>query len=361
MNSRRIYVPILKGKRGEYLALQRLTFPIKSALTPMIEILPPTGGRKASRGDVDGDETAAPRQPRTTSSLIRQHATNIKAFGRYLDWPIFIDVHSMPKPTEALKMIAASLPQHHIVPVCTPRSTKDYLKAAKGVAKNGLCYRISPEVLFGSKCISCLAAFLESTSLRASDIDLVIDLKEIEEDSDQLAKDIVASINSLPDLADWRSVVLAGGSFPIDLSKRVAGESVIPRYEWRLYRKVCTRPELKRVPLYGDYGIQHPSPSGVGFLGKANIRYTANSEWIIFRGAKVMDQSVKESNVSAQMKALCEKAITSKSFANLECWADEHITECAGQSTAENEASTWKAVGFNHHMTKVVVQLRAVV
>jgi hypothetical protein len=40
-------------------------------------------------------------------------------------------------------------------------------------------------------------------------------------------------------------------------------------------------------------------------------------------------------------------------------WADEYIESCAGLETPANDTAKWKAVGFNHHMTYVVNQLRA--
>ena len=143
------------------------------------------------------------------------------------------------------------------------------------------------------------------------------------------------------------------------MAKHEPGETPLPRVEWSIWLKVNATKGLKRQVDYGDYGIQNPGPTNAGHSGNANLRYTLDTRWAIFRGEKI-DLASETKNLTALMKPLCRMAASSPRFEGRDfSWADEHIESCAGMAIPENEHSTWKAVGFNHHMTHVVQQILA--
>ncbi len=112
---------------------------------------------------------------------------------------------------------------------------------------------------------------------------------------------------------------------------------------------------LLRTIRYGDYGMQNPelSESG-GNSGKANLRYTIENEWAIFRGGMI-DMREPTKTIAALMKSLCKKARCHDFFCGRDfSSADEYIDDCGIEAqTPSNSATFWKQVGFTHHITFV--------
>ena len=89
-----------------------------------------------------------------------------------------------------------------------------------------------------------------------------------------------------------------------------------------MWQKLCKTAGLSRRPIYGDYGIQNPVPTDVGFLGSANIRYTLGNEWAVFRG-EMIEQANPLKTITAQFKTLCKMVQQFQEFSGADfCWAD---------------------------------------
>jgi hypothetical protein len=345
------YVPIIKAKPGEFAALRNTYGSTKRVIAPLLELVPPPPA-------IPDKKTGKVSQPRPLSAQLRSHAKNIKESWQYDTLPVFIDGNRMAMSGVALKSLTAALPDHTLVPVLGITSESSYIDAVAELVKanpqRGACYRVR----MGDP-ISQPRHFADLVSLNPDKIDIVFDLEYVIDDSDNLAKDIAVWINSLPDVGAWRSVTLAGGSFPVSLAKQNLGETSLPRLEWSLYCKTNSLASLARKVDYGDYGIQNPGRPASGHSGNANIRYTQNTRWVIYRGERI-DFGNDTKNLTALMKPLCIMAASSPEFEGKDfCWADEHIADCAGRSIPENDHPTWKAVGFNHHITHAVRQLHA--
>jgi hypothetical protein len=257
------------------------------------------------------------------------------------------------------------LKNYYVVPTHGPGRGESCADAVVEIVKrkpvSGACYRIPRDKLYDADLDDHFVNFVKRCEVPASSIDVLIDFEGLSTEPDNEAlMALIGRINSFPSLQDIRSLTLAGGSFPIDLSARQSGRSEITRIEWRMWQALIAGKRLARQPRFGDYGIQNPTSSSASFLGKANIRYTDKKTWIVFRGSRVIDPKDAKHNLSAEMKPLCVLAAKSKEFGGRDySWADEYIESCAGLETPANDTAKWKAVGFNHHMTYVVNQLRA--
>lgn len=348
-----LYVPVLKSKNGEYLALRHLGYSCLRSVTPLIDISPPATPRKKGSKQT------------TLSAQMRHHAKQISECWRFSELPILIDTQLVPNGGEALRLLSRMLKNHHVVPTHGPGRSDAYVDVVAEVVKTnplrGVCYRIPRSSLYDSDLDTDLERFINRCALSPSEIDLIVDLESVSvEPTNESQMAVIGRVNSFPHLNEFRSFTITAGSFPLDLTGVGAGLSERKRVEWKLWQNLIAGKKLLRQPRYGDYGIQNPALSDVGFLGKANIRYTSKESWIVFRGATRIDQRSATHNLSAEMKTLCELAVTCEDICDSDySWADEYIHACAGVEAPANDASKWKAVGFNHHITYVVNQLRA--
>jgi hypothetical protein len=169
--------------------------------------------------------------------------------------------------------------------------------------------------------------------------------------------DLVESYVSASSLFERsRSFVIAGTSFPDSLAGLASGAQLVLRKEWRLYRELINAlPRNSRRPTFGDYAIAHPIlAQGDMRVMKpsANIRYTVDDAWCLVKGKNVRDYGFD------QYQDQCRDLIRAGYFAGKDYSAgDEFIEDCALRNGSTGNLSTWRWVGTNHHITRVVDDL----
>ena len=130
--------------------------------------------------------------------------------------------------------------------------------------------------------------------------------------------------------------------------------TIIPRYEWILYKRVVgsLRKAKVRLPTFGDYGISHPDLLSLDMRlvkPSATIRYTTDDDWFIVKGPNVRDNGYK------QYREHCRTVMASASYMGPSfSEGDKYISECAAGSARTGNLTTWRKVGTNHHLEKVV-------
>ena len=133
------------------------------------------------------------------------------------------------------------------------------------------------------------------------------------------------------------------------------GLGLIPRYEWQLYKKVVQALHAKgaRLPSFGDFAVNHPRvlPQDMRLLKpSANIRYTTDDAWLIAKGTNVRKKGGYE-----QFRYLCKSIVDSQYYMGRQfSYGDEYIFTCASGSEKTGNPTTWRKVGTNHHLEKVV-------
>jgi hypothetical protein len=132
--------------------------------------------------------------------------------------------------------------------------------------------------------------------------------------------------------------------------------STVPRLEWRLWNVLRKRtPALSRLPTFGDYAVQSavaPDPEATFFPGAANIRYTCEDYWAIFRGRQLTRYGYEQfHDLSERLQQ--QSFYSGPGFS----WGDKFILDCAMQVEGTGNNSTWRKVGTSHHLTFVVHQL----
>jgi hypothetical protein len=130
----------------------------------------------------------------------------------------------------------------------------------------------------------------------------------------------------------------------------------IGRREWLLYKALMGMlAAAARRPAFGDYAIAYPKlPQGDMRLLKpsATVRYAVNDGWIIAKGSNVRENGFE------QYRGCCGVVTGSASYLGAGFSpGSEYIDRCRSGMATTGNLSTWRWVGTNHHMTKVVHDL----
>jgi hypothetical protein len=342
------YVPILKGKEGEFAALETLRDNVPAQIMPVIEM--PT---------VPYDY-ANERPSRT----IEEHIVNVTERLRrcwdtrpvYIDVPWSNDNEGGPAPLDvALRRCEAGGIQ--AVPVISRRSAAEAIRAAARYAqatRTGPCVRLfvddfEDDVDIEADTRQLLAPFGDAMC------DLILDLGDISNSSSPAQLIARSMFSMMPTRGRWRRVILAAASFPVDLSDvDAATTTTIPRREWQLWQALQRRQTglPQQGIIYSDYAISHPLPRELDpriMIMSASIRYTTDSAWLVVKGRNVRQYGFEQ--YFELCRALVERP---EYYGGTFSWGDEYIARCAAREIGPGNATTWRKVGTNHHITVVV-------
>jgi hypothetical protein len=201
---------------------------------------------------------------------------------------------------------------------------------------------------------SHIADLIKNHGLTYGDIDLIIDLgvPQSFEPYSVFAKALSKRIKSVTGIEAFRSLVVTGTS--IDMSIVKPPGTAIPRHEWGLYKELVKEIGETRLPTYGDYCIEPPGYSSMDMRlikPAAKVIYTTDNSWFIRKGSAFRDNP-------KQMVQLCKDVIASGFYKGTHySWGDEVIDDTAKMLKGSGNMTTWKQVGFSHHITFVTEQL----
>lgn len=348
------YVPLLRWRQGEYEALFRLGGPQKDATCPLIEILPPDYDFEQRKPKKDLDE-------------------HLKLFGKRLNtkWagrPALIDAGRLdpgarlPDGRHPLQFIfdearAVGAP---LIPLTALERDSAYQAAVRSIALidgRGAALRCSLAEALDPDFDSQIEALLGTIQVHWAALDIIIDLETPAFDpQDQLVAIIIAALTQATIFNACRSVVLMSTSFPDSLATMTHAMQHFPRREWLLYKAVVAAlPPGVRRPTFGDYGIAaiNFAQGDMRFMrGSPNIRYTIDDAWIIARARGAPRGS------NQAYPNLCGLVTGSGAYLGSRFSAgSEYIANCQTGAATRGNATTWKWVATNHHITKVLDDL----
>jgi hypothetical protein len=352
------YLPILKAKKGEFAALQTLRFSKHSEIIPLLEIVPQS---KASKEEI------------STKKAFEEHlhsqAKSVFEIWKGRGNPLLIDTHLLGElAASAMSTIFARVkslqpkdpdePKVRLIPVVYTMNAKPPYSCVSEILKEqgeGICCRIpisSPTPINKGT----VAAFLKKFRLQPEQVDLLLDAGCIS-NPDEVLTNLTAKLSLLPLASKWRTLAVAGSSFPKSLGGFKQGISEIERHEWKIWLQIVTESNLGRIPIFSDFGIQNPAlPSG-GRKGVPNIRYTAGDRWLVFRGTTADTRTPKMNDV-AQYKELVIQVSKHTEFCRENySVGDMYIEDCANGTVPSGNPTKWREVGTNHHITYVVDQI----
>lgn len=357
MFNHRHYVPILKWKMGEYQALSRLAAPVKDRLTPLIEIPPvgfdfETGTQKESADDHLGD------------------------FGKRLKskWqarPCFVDMKHLPAGDRCaggrhcveVVFDTARAEGCSAIPVVCFANDSAFLSAVGAAVRQdrrGVCLRLTLADFDRPSLTADIENLLRPLVDGTGEVDLVIDLGAPNYLPIAAYVRYLATIMSLvPMLNRWRTVTIAGTSYPQSVAGIASPFQLVARYEWQAYRAfVASLSTDTRIPTFGDYAIAHPDLVELDMRmikPFAKLRYTIDDHWHIARGTPVRTHGF------GQYQQMCATLVAQPYFSGpAYSAADAYIADCATGAAKTGNLSTWVWVSTNRHLTKVVDDLASV-
>jgi hypothetical protein len=330
----RHYVPVVRFRRGEKVAMRQLRDDTRFRMTPLIELVPTT------------DYT-----PLTVGDEIRTH------WGPH---PYFFDIHHLPEgedPSFMLKVDQAmrnhglaSVPVVQLINGVKLREAVAHIVAQNG---RGACLRLFPEDLRSPSMSNDITGLLNHLRLRPEKVDLVVDYRIISQFNPPFSR----LCSRLPALEKWRTFTVVSGAFSKDLTDFEKNrQHTWSRDDWTSWKRQVTEEDLPRYPSYGDYTVQYPllvQPPEFPNIS-ASIRYTAEDCWVIMRG-----EGMKTGPGSIQYAANAQLLVERPEFCGASFSAgDQYIYDLSRYRTkGTGSPETLIRAAINHHVTMVLDQI----
>ena len=345
------YVPILRWKRAEWVALGNLTMNDRRHATPLIELTPRSFQARNNRPVPNPADVLA-----NNAEDIQRH---------WGQTPFFVDLlHLDPalridNRRQVLEFLAEQtrIRGLALIPVTGLSRDPGYQQSVASVIaldSRGACIRIHPAEIQTPNFSESLSQLLNTLQLDITDADCLMDYQMWQ----QGAPTVTALSNSIPSIDSWRTFTVASGAFPRDLTGFTVGQHFLPRFDWMTWRTQISNGLIpQRLPTFSDYTIQHAAfaepPERANF--SASIRYTSEDHWVIMRGESVFkDNGPGYDQWPANAQLLCARGeYCGQSFSS----GDQYIFEMAAQTLRTGNPETWLRAGINHHMTFTARQI----
>ncbi len=347
------YVPVLRWRAGEYRALEKLDDDQKQLVVPLLEILEPDFNFETNQPSKDID-------------------THLGAFAEQLhkhwDWrPALLDgaqlksATRMRDGTHPMVYLFGAARAHHarLIPVTGFARDLDYQAAVAAIVatdRRGLALRCALDDTLDADLDTRVAELLAPMGLAADGIDLLLDLgSPAFEPQDMLIDILVAALTASATVRAARSVTLIATSFPETLSTLDGPIHVVQRSEWLLYKALLTKLGTARRPGFGDYAIsaiEFPKGDMRFMRGSPNVRFTIADAWVIVKGKREKG-GTKKTYVQLCERLFAADKLTAAGFSK----GSAYIHGCRKGTENGGNSTTWKWVGTNHHITRVVHDL----
>jgi hypothetical protein len=347
------YVPLLRWRQGEYLALEHLEEPQKNLITPLIEVLNP---------DYDFEE----RRPKKD---IDEH---LEKFGDRLakKWgsrPFLLDgCHinvgtRMKDGRHPLRYMFDEAHHRHVpaVPVTAFDRDPAYQATTReivGAGSDGLAIRCRLDEALDPDFDDMIKRLLPMLRAEIWQVDIILDLGTPSfEPLDGLVATVEAALGGSETMKESRSVTVLATSFPESMAEVKGPVQRWTRREWLMFKALVTQlPEGVRRPAFGDFGIssvRFPHGDMRKYRPAANVRYTTHDAWLIGKGKSIRDHG------RAQFREICKAIMKSEGYLSAGFSpGNQYLADC-GNGGPTGGSSTWKWVGTNHHITKIVHDL----
>jgi len=371
MFNHRHYVPILKGKKGELAALAKAEN--LEQFTPLVEVMPIP---------LTHPEDGTPAYPsKTIDQHVKDTANAFKQAMGILPL-VFIDgfyiegENKLRDGQSAMGGLFSRLRDGGIrfVPTIGLDRLEDYIDAVReavAIDGKGCCLRLWESDLESlSDLNSQIQTLLGALNVATDKVHLLVDFREKVPPKVTLP----LLINALPCLNDWGTLTLSSSSFPQFLGDiRANAIEERERLEWMAWLFVREKQsvERKRVPTFGDYGINHPiltDDTDPRMITVApNIRYSDTLRYVIAKGQA---QPRKKRAITPEQKAARAQLAPSVQYPKLAnmiknhsswknrsfSWGDKKVDDCS-QHRFVGSLSEWRGIGASHHIALVAQQI----
>ncbi len=329
-----MYIPIIKSRQGDIVALEQLSTNVFSQTKPLIQ---PTDVQEAD---------CAKFIPRINQALAGKSATI------YMDFSSFSDNY-LENVQFILNNLSAEIT---FIPVINQNTSASLFQIiAPFITNVGCCLRIRTNTQ-DINLLNTINSVITRFGLNKKQVDLLIDCQYVyEKNIDDMTQHLNRTIPTI-NFSDYRSFGIASGSFLTNLGG-ILPDTVkeITRYEQVLYNNVVT--SLKTKITYSDFGNQYPVSGGGDAepfqnTPSCSIKYTGTDSYFIFRGRQPQNEARGTKQYFDKARLLVAHACYDG--ANFS-WGDQQIQEKA-DSVREDKpgnSSNWVSITLNRHITKL--------
>jgi len=336
METKTRYVPVLRSRRAETVAVHLLSQVTRSLVAPLFEL---------TNGTLEKWRTLSPKQVgRAITRMLYSPGEMYLDLGLLLDWPearliceavqeYFISLHS---PAQLVLTLADF-------------RRKSQLGGSDLFQSNGAAFRITP-LEYANADLHRVTDLFKQFGLKADDVDLIIDSQVVVEH--QPMRGTAARLESgFP----WRSITYLGGSFPPDLGGlRKNDQHELARHEWNTFA-FESRGASQGI-RFGDYTVQHAlQRDSAPFPPSGSIRYSSDDHFVVMRGEKLDNpKGPGYAQYIGHALLLCERSeFRGPGFSA----GDAYIHGMAGGGAGTGTPETWLRASINHHVTLTAEQL----
>ncbi|MFD5408606.1 beta family protein [Streptomyces nojiriensis] len=341
------YVPILKGKAGEFSALEHVTPAVRSGIRPVMELVPDPDVRDVLETFCDRAMDAVPQ------GMVLTVDSGALPTARVLEGDAGGPIARLSESMGLRGVLMCPVVRH-----TDPRDTLAEASQAVAAHQSGACLRLSVAIdtLEPLPQRGQIRSLLRGLRLEPEEVDLLIDAGPVDSRlaCDHLAARALTALKALSPW-HWRRECIAAGAFPANLTGFPRGQATpVVRYDAQLWRRVLSGYD-QRLPDFGDFGVTHPwMPLKSRGTPDPNMRYTTPEDWQVFVYPRVRSGNDDFFILSADLVESSYWPVTGSRTS----WGDARIKECAvGQRAKAGGGTEWRAWATSHHLAVVATSL----
>lgn len=328
------YMPILKWKKGERIALKELKYD-SDYFVPVIQII---------------DEV----EPSDFFSELKEH----------FDSPVYIDTSHFDDDNHSHLCNFITYANTNSFSVIPYFLSDEIEKAQKLLSTaSGIGINVPIPANFDGFTIEEIIDYL-SNNVKISNVDLFLDADEILERSvANLVFSELKRILSIKLLTSFRKVIICSTSFPRTLTVGSGQNAEYERFDYKIFEKLVELfkgTAIGNKLAYSDYGVTAFTDSEIDFSKLRHgilpkVKYTTTDLYWILKGQKDrIHGAFTRSYIDMSREIVNSKRFYGKDFSYGDCMIEQKATV---PNAKPGNSTNWVTFCANHHLAVVIEQL----
>lgn len=329
------YFPILLSKAGELTALSHLSRHVKDEVVPIIQML---------SDDYNSAQTMFSTEWTFDDNELYLDFSLCAAFDKVLVRHLIIN------------LVNSGV---NVTPVIQHNSSTQYIALVENLIDKGhitnICIRFSNSSGGFININNQLDNLLTRLGVNRNQTSILLDFGFVDDHNyNTIAALAISIISGINHRHNYRDIIISSGSFLENLSSLTPAGRLyrLQRYEWDIWLALQSQQGITSIK-YSDYGTKYPYYTEANFQGTCSIKYTVETEFIIYRGE--ISGNHKEGN--GQYIIFADRLVRSADYSGaVFSWGDGRIDFFAHQILTDpnrktGNAKSWVEISQNHHIT----------
>ncbi|BFI60740.1 hypothetical protein KD5_04900 [Yersinia pseudotuberculosis] len=356
------YVPIIKAKPGEFMALTKLKDQYSQKIFPFFEV-PKITDKTKELASLRGSNQLTRDYLDLIASGISNSCKSSAMFFDLFEWKpdIYVETGEHTYSYMYRNLSAKGLSVYPVIGFDRWPDT-DYKNAIKSlIVPEGItyCLRIDSVSLDDAYdvdyFVDTINEIMGELRLSGKELMILLDFGDVTRKSIvSLQADMQHLLKIIKEF-ECDAILIAGCSFPILINDAVKNEDstdFVERREMITWKILSEEYDMKLI--FADYGIRNPSGANDIITKHVNgkIRHTINNKYFVARG-----HSKQKGNKGEQIYDLAHTIINSPFYLGEGfSWGDERILACS-RKELRGRAQDWISFDTNHHISFVVEEI----